>query len=283
MPKVVLSSGLRVHYQQIGEGPDLVMIHGLTGNLAVWHLRIIPTISHRFRTTTYDLRGHGHSDVTPSGYSCDQMATDLLELLDALEIERPAVVGHSFGADIALYFALNHPERVSEVIAIEPALPAMIYLRSREEWAGWDYWVEVIENSGHPVPPERRTDVDYLLRASLEVPKQWGPLNGLPRNPKPFLRLLDETAIATEYEEIGTLTAERIPTVSTPVTLMYADRSAFLGTHDYLLEQLPNVRSIILPRTELGHFGPLEQPDVVAEHIVDSLARREVITEVAHE
>ena len=163
MPKVTLSSGARLHYQQIGEGPDLVMIHGLTGNLAVWHLQIIPMISNRFRTLTYDLRGHGYSDVTPDGYSCDQMASDLLELLDALEIERPPMVGHSYGADISLYFALNHPERVSEVIAIEPALPAMIHLRSREEWEGWDYWVTILENSGHPVPPERRTDVDYLF------------------------------------------------------------------------------------------------------------------------
>jgi pimeloyl-ACP methyl ester carboxylesterase len=199
------------------------------------------------------------------------MAQDLLELLDALEIERTPLVGHSYGADIALYFALNHPDRVTDVIAIEPALPAMIYLRDREEWEGWDYWVEILERSGRPVPPERRTDVDYLFRASLDVPKQWGPLNGLPRNPKPFLRLIDETAIATEYEQIGTLTAERIPEIRTPVVLMYAARSAFLGTHDYLLEHLPNARSIILPRTELGHFGPLEQPELVAEHIVTEL------------
>jgi pimeloyl-ACP methyl ester carboxylesterase len=276
MPKVTLSDGARLHYQQIGEGSDLVMVHGLTGNLAVWHLHIIPAISHRFRTLTYDLRGHGYSEITPSGYSCDGMAGDLLELLDALEIERPAIVGHSFGADVALYFAHSHPGRVSEVIAIEPALPAMIYLRSREEWEGWDYWVHILEMSGRPVPPDKRSDVDYLFRASLDVPKQWGPLNGLPRNPKPFLRLIDETAIATEYEQVGSLTLEEIPTIETPVTLMYAARSAFLGTHDYLNEHLPNVRSIILPRTELGHFGPLEQPELVAEHIVECLSGSEV-------
>jgi pimeloyl-ACP methyl ester carboxylesterase len=283
VPKVTLSSGVRLHYQQIGDGPDLVMIHGLTGNLAVWHLQIIPMISHRYRTLTYDLRGHGYSDVTPSGYSCDQMAADLRELLDMLEIERAPVVGHSFGGDISLYFALNYPDRVSQVIAIEPALPAMIYLRDRDEWEGWDYWVTILENSGHSVPPERRTDVDYLLRASLQVPKKWGPLKGLPRNPKPFLRLIDETTIAAEYEEVGTLTVERIPTITTPVVLMYAAKSAFLGTHDYLLEHIPTARSIILPRTELGHFGPLEQPDVVAEHIVATLDDRELATEAVGE
>jgi|SRR5579862_1972327 len=283
MPKVALSSGVRIHYQQIGEGPDLVLIHGLTGNLAVWHLKIIPMISNRFRTLTYDLRGHGYSDVSPSGYSADQMASDLLELLDALEIERPAVVGHSYGADIGLYFAYHHPERISELIAIEAALPAMIHLRSRNEWEGWDYWCDVLERSGQPVPPERRTDVDYLLRASLEMPKKWGPLNGLPRNPKPFLRLLDETSVASDYEQVGAMTVDRIPTISTPVLLMYAERSAFIGTHDYLYSQLPNATSVILPRTDWGHFGPLEQPDVVADHIVTALANRELAAEAAGE
>jgi len=283
MPKVTLSDGARLHYQQIGEGPDLVMVHGLTGNLAVWHLKIIPMISHRFRTLTYDLRGHGYSDVTPSGYAADDMANDLLQLLDALEIERPAIVGHSYGADIGLYFAYHHPERISELIAVEAALPAMIHIRNRDDWEGWDYWADVLERSGMPVPPERRSDVDYLLRASLDLPKKWGPLNGLPRNPKPFLRLLDETSVASDYERVGALTLEQIPTISTPVLLMYAERSAFISTHDYLNAHLPNARSIILPRTDWGHFGPLEQPEVVADHILASLADHELATEAVGE
>ncbi len=74
---------------------------------------------------TYDLRGHGMSDAPPTGYSPDEMAADLLELLDALEIERPVIAGHSYGADVALYLAAREPERVREVIAIEAALPAL--------------------------------------------------------------------------------------------------------------------------------------------------------------
>src|SRR3954453_19429736 len=115
MPKATLSSGLRLHYQRIGEGPDLGMVHGLTGNLAVWHLQIVPELSERYRVLTYDLRGHGHSDAPRRGYTPDQMADDLLGLLDELAIERPVVVGHRYGADIALYHALRHPNRVREV------------------------------------------------------------------------------------------------------------------------------------------------------------------------
>ena len=271
MPKVELSGGLRIHYTQAGEGPDLVLIHGLTGNLAVWHLQIVPRLWDHFRVTTYDLRGHGYSGVPATGYDADQMAQDLFELLDALEIERAAVAGHSYGADIALYAANRHPERIEQIIAIEAALPAMVHARSRDEWEGWGHWVDMLERSGHPVPASRRTDVGYLLRASLDVPKKWGPLNGLPRNPKPFLRLVEETTVTTDYEVVGSLPLERLPSIETPVTLVFTEGSAFMGTHDHLARHLPNARSVLLPETEWGHFGPLEQPDRVADEILASL------------
>jgi pimeloyl-ACP methyl ester carboxylesterase len=271
MPKALLKSGIKIHYQQVGEGPDLVMVHGLTGNQAVWHLKIAPILWDHFRILTYDLRGHGYSDMPPTGYSAGDMAADLEQLLDALDIEQADVVGHSFGADIALYLACSRPERVRNVVAIEAAIPALIQLRSREDWEGWDYWVEVLRQSGFHVPPERRCDVDYLLRASLEVPKKWGPLQGLPRNPGPFLRLLDTTTVAEDYEVVGELTLENIARIQTPVVLIYGEASAFLGTCRYLQDHLPKARSILLPRSETGHFGPLEQPEIVAEQLLASL------------
>ncbi len=271
MPKATLSGGIKLHYQRVGRGPDLVMIHGLTGNLAVWHFKIIPELLDRYRILTYDLRGHGYSDMPPSGYTATEMAADLLELLDGLGIEQCDIVGHSFGADIALYFALLHPDRVRQVIAIEAALPAMIRFRSRDEWEGWAHWAEMLERSGQTVPEERRSDAAHLLRLSLNVPKKWGPLNGLPRDPKPFLRLLDTTSVARDYEDVGALDLEDIPRVTTPVHLIYVEGSAFLETHAYLEAHLPDARSIVLPATEWGHFGPLEQPELIVNHILQAL------------
>ncbi len=271
MGKTILPSGVRIHYQQVGEGPDLVMVHGLTGNLAVWHLRIVPELSERFRILTYDLRGHGHSDTPPSGYTPDAMADDLLGLLDALEIERPLIAGHSYGADIALYHALRQPQRVREVIAIEAALPALEESRRPEDWVGWSYWARALEEAGHPVPPEKRSDMRYMIRATIDLPKQWGPLKGLPRNPKPLLRLVDETTLAQDYRQVGTLTLDRIPSIQTPVVLIYTERSAFIDTFEFLSEQLPNVHPVLMPRTEWGHFGPMEQPELVAREIAARL------------
>jgi pimeloyl-ACP methyl ester carboxylesterase len=267
MPKVALKDGLRIHYQRVGEGPDVVMVHGITGNLAVWHLHIAPALSDRFRILTYDLRGHGYTDTPPSDYTPDAMASDLLNLLDALGIDRPVIVGHSYGADIALYFAGRFPERVREVVAIESALPALEESRRHDGWVGWSYWAATLEHAGHHVPRERRSDLRYMIRATIDLPKQWGPLKGLPRNPKPLLRLLEETTLPEDYRRIGTLTLDRVAEIQAPVVLMYAEHSAFIDTFDYLNEHLPNPHPILLPRTQWGHFGPLEQPEIVAAHI----------------
>jgi pimeloyl-ACP methyl ester carboxylesterase len=277
MPKVTLANGLRVHYQQVGEGPDLVMVHGLTGNLAVWHLRIVSELSERFRILTYDLRGHGLSDAPPSGYSPDEMADDLLQLLDALEIERPLIAGHSYGADIALYHALAHPERVREVIAIEAALPALEESRRHDGWVGWSYWVKALEEAGREVPEDKRSDLRYMIRATIDLPKQWGPLKGLPRNPKPLLRLVDETTLPQDYRRVGTLTLDRVSSIRTPVVLIYTERSAFIDTFEYLEEHLPNVHPVLMPRTEWGHFGPMEQPERVAAEIAARAPRAESV------
>ena len=90
MPKILLNNRVRLHYVRVGDGPDLVMIHGLSGNLAVWHLKMAPILQEHFRVLTYDLRGHGYSDVPPSGYTTADMAEDLTQLLDALGFLRSA-------------------------------------------------------------------------------------------------------------------------------------------------------------------------------------------------
>lgn len=275
MSTVALPNGLRVHYHQIGDGQDVVMVHGITGNLAVWHLHLVPTLADQARILTYDLRGHGRSGTPATGYSLDDMAQDLLLLLDALGLERPVVVGHSYGADIALYLAANHPDRVAEVIAIEAALPAMEQLRRHDEWIGWAYWVRALEEAGLEVPADKRADLRYLIRATIDLPKQWGPLRGLPRNPKPLLRLLEQTSLPEDYRRIGSLTLDRIPSITTPVVLMYTERSAFIDTFELLRDQLPHAECVLLPRSRYGHFGPLEQPQRVADEIAARLRQVE--------
>ena len=274
MPKVKVGD-INLHYLTVGKGPEMVMLHGFLGNLAVWHLAIVPGMRSEFRMTSCDLRGHGYSDVTPDGYTTSSLARDLKGLLDALGIEKPILVGHSFGADICLHFALLYPERVSRVVAIEAGLAALVHQRKDHEWEGWRYWVSKLEEVGLTVPADKRTDLDFLLNLSLETPKFYGPARGLPRNREPLINLIRRTTLLADYEVPGELTLDAIPKIASRVLLMYGDQSHFLGSYEYLRRTLPDVTSVLLPGGE--HFGPLEQPELLVEQIREfcGLAPRE--------
>lgn len=264
----IFANGLNFHYWRVGEGPDVVMLHGLTGNLAVWHLKMVPMLRKEFRLTTYDLRGHGRSDMPTIGYTTADMAADLEGLLDALDMERVHLVGHSLGADISLHFSLLHPHRVGKIIAIEAALPVLVYLRKREDWEGWAYWAKMLEEfAGIKVPREKWTDVDYMLRQSLEVPIVYGPARGLPRKKEPVLRLLDTTTLVKDYEVVGDLTLENLATIPHPKLLIYDSGSSYLGTYHILRDLLTDCTPILLPPSEHRHFSPLEEPELLVEHI----------------
>jgi pimeloyl-ACP methyl ester carboxylesterase len=264
MPKVKVN-GIDIHYIAVGQGSDMVMVHGFLGNLAVWHLQIVPQLRNSYSITTPDLRGHGYSQVTPSGYTAADMANDLKGLLDTLGLRKVALVGHSYGADVCLYFALLYPERVSKLVAIEPGLAALVHNRKDKNWEGWSYWVEKLREIGLEVPEEKKSDLSYLLQLSLETPKVFGPARGLPRNREPLINLIQNTTLIQDYEFIGELTLEAVSTIQTPILLVYGDKSHFLNSYHYLRDALPNCDPVLLPGGE--HFGPLEQPEELVELI----------------
>lgn len=266
MPKVKVN-GIDLHYLAVGHGSDLVLVHGFLGNLAVWHLQIAPQLRKSYRVTTYDLRGHGYSELTPSGYTAGHMAADLEGLLDTLNIRKATLVGHSYGADIALYFCLKHPERVEKLVALEPGLAALVSERKSKDWEGWAYWVAKLEEVGLTVPEEKRTDIDYLLETSLKTTKFYGPSRGLPRNREPLLRLLKGTTLMQDYEHVGELTRAAVKNIEIPTLLVYGEHSHFMGTYRFLKKTLPNCTPVLLPGGE--HFGPLEQPQLLVRHITD--------------
>jgi len=270
---IIKANGIQIHYLQCGRGPDLVMLHGLSGNLAVWHLRMVPLLQEHFRVTTYDLRGHGNSGMPPSGYTTADMAADLRGLLDALGIEDADIVGHSFGADVALHFALLHPNRTRRMVLVEPGIPALVNDRKRSEWEGWSYWSDVLEKlTGEPVPHEHRNDVPYLVRRTFELPVVYGPLKGLPRRRDRVMKLLETTTLADDYQVVGDLTLENLASIPHQKLLLYDGASAWLSSFRVLREVLQNCEPVVLPGSELRHFAPLEAPEELVGHVTRFLS-----------
>jgi pimeloyl-ACP methyl ester carboxylesterase len=286
----VSANGIKFHYWTVGEGPNIILLHGLGGNLAIWHLRIVTMLREYFTVHTYDLRGHGKTEVTPSGYTTKDMSNDLLALMDTLGIDKAHLVGHSLGADIALHFALDHPERAQKLILIEPGIPALVAGRKREEWIGWTYWANMIKKyAGHDVPPQHRSDWRYLLFWSAKTSIMFGPNRGNPRRQDEFINLLDTTTLVTDYEVVGDLTLENIATIEHPKLLIYDEESPYIDTFHAISATAKNCTPILLPPSELRHFFPLEQPEALVNYILDFVGVRvpaaviETATETASE
>lgn len=114
----------RLHYTVQGSGePTLVLTHGISASGATWRFQV-PDFAARYRTVTWDLRGHGHSESPPGPYALSDLAADLLQLADELGAASIVPLGHSAGGAIALRFALDHPQRCRALVLVGTASEA---------------------------------------------------------------------------------------------------------------------------------------------------------------
>jgi pimeloyl-ACP methyl ester carboxylesterase len=112
-------TGVRLHYLDWGgEGVPLLLLHGLASNARIWDLTA-PLLTPHFRVVALDQRGHGQSDKPDGDYSFAEVTGDLAELLPALGLDRPVIVGHSWGGNVALQFAADHPGSVRALVLVD--------------------------------------------------------------------------------------------------------------------------------------------------------------------
>jgi pimeloyl-ACP methyl ester carboxylesterase len=113
------AGGLRMHVALAGaqDAPPLLLVHGWPQNWWSWR-HVIPALAERFRVIAPDLRGFGWSEAPSDGYDKQQLAGDLLALLDALELERVTWIGHDWGAFSGFLAALSAPERIEQMLAL---------------------------------------------------------------------------------------------------------------------------------------------------------------------
>jgi len=114
-----LSTGIRLHYAEQGPATDtpIILLHGYTDSWFSYSL-VLPALSRENRVYALDLRGHGNTDRPASGYRMSDLAADVIAFMDAKEIARATIVGHSMGGFVAQQVALAAPHRVSQLVLI---------------------------------------------------------------------------------------------------------------------------------------------------------------------
>jgi pimeloyl-ACP methyl ester carboxylesterase len=275
MPQLSVN-GATLHYVQAGQGPDVVLIHAVTSNLAVWvFIGLVDQLARAgFRVTAYDLRGHGLSEVTPAGYTSAEMAEDFRRLHAALGLGPALLVGHSFGAVVAVHAAVLDPECVAGLVLADPYFPGLAHVEPNP--GSSDVWLAMREHFRHAgIDLGEAVDFTRLFKvvgdltggqkATLRqrmgaASERWLAL--LPR--------LAHTSCGSDAFAVAGLTAERIVSVRAPVVALYDEHSPFLATCRFLQQHLPDCVVELVPGA--GHLGPVENPaafvELVRKHLV---------------
>lgn len=273
----VVVNGCRHAYQQLGDGPDLVFVHGLAASRAFWFAQYAVPLARRFRVTLYDLRGHGYSERTPSGYSATALAHDLSGLLDSLGIARCALVGHSYGGGVALEMACDQPRRVSRLCIMDTKVnvlqPMQRLVDSPElspfeaevaRWSGldWDREEQLGLKFLEALARHRLSGTPLVARESVTP---FGESRGGLRTAKAWLELIETAGVREELLHSGASAQRLAGRVVMPALLMYGQHSRCLPSCAPLAGLLDGSEVETLPQA--GHFFPLSHASAVRERL----------------
>ena len=266
-------NGTTLHFEQTGRGRDVVLIHGLASNLAFWMFSALPYLRLSFRVTLYDLRGHGASDMPDAHYRAEDMAEDLLALLDALNISRAHLVGHSFGGLVALHLAARWPERVTRLVVADTRVPALQPPMRLDKWSGWPEWQRRLARAGLVLDGHHAIDFHLLRTLAAEArPRPATPATGcfVPfvmtgterRAASQWLRLLRTTTALADLSAVDSLTVPVLLKIGQPTLAIFGQRSPFLSSCEALGRVLPACRTRVVRAA--GHFLPIVKPRAFA-------------------
>ncbi|WP_191488024.1 alpha/beta fold hydrolase [Pseudomonas sp. FEN] len=269
--------GERIHYQDEGSGPALVMIHGLTGCGRNLTYALSPCLREQFRVITLDRPGSGYSSRSPGArVDIPAQAGLIAEFIRTLDLDRPLVLGHSLGGALALSLALDHPQLVCGLVLVAPlthpqrVLPLMfLSLWVRPAWLrGW-----LARTLSVPLGMLGRKGLIKAVFAPEPPPEDFaergGGLLGLRSNN--FYCASSE--VATMNNDLPEM-VRRYPQLTLPVGLIYGSGDRVLSYRKHgesMLGKLPGLRLEIIEGA--GHMLPVTAAEPVAD-LVRDIARQ---------
>jgi pimeloyl-ACP methyl ester carboxylesterase len=271
----VRAGDVTLHVAEAGEGDPVVLLHGWPQHWYEWR-HVIPRLAERWRVICPDLRGLGWSDAPAGGYEKEQLAADVLNLMDAMELDRVGLIGHDWGGFAGFLLCLHAPHRFTGYLVMNTGHP-WSEIRAREAAQIWRLWYQVVLSSPAlgQVAARRLPEAMYRLGVDRErvTSEEWATFVDQFREPararasvgiyRSFL-LRDLPAIARGRYRGRRLSVPTLFLLSEgdPVIQPAMVESALPHADDMSLELVSGT----------GHFIADEMPELVAERALSFLA-----------
>ena len=247
----VMIGTLQIAYQLVGEGPPLVLLHGGFGlSSTVWSHQLAG-LADEFTVVAWDMPGCGKSTDPPEAFRASDYAECLAEFIEALGLERPCLLGHSFGGALALEYYLRHPSVPS----------ALILASATAGWAG-SLPAEIVE--------QRKAQVSRALDLPADQwAREWSAsmvsLSASADLQEEIVGYLSDFHVAGQRTLIHAFAdldrRDVLPHISVPTMLLYGDVDVRtpLNVAEDLYHQIPGAHLVVIPG--VGHLSNVEAPE----------------------
>lgn len=262
MPHALVDTGVNLYYHTSGHGHPVILISGLGADHTAWDF-VLPYLHSHYQIITLDNRGSGRSDVPEQFYTTETMAADVIGLMDALQIKKAHIVGHSMGGAIAQHMALSYPERIGKLVLINSfsKINSVAYytILGRLQMAELDI----------PIKTKIETNLSWLYsNRSLQDPSQ--VRNIIDRIcKKPYQQTLQgfksQASACLEHD-----TREKLDKITHPTLIVF-------GIDDILMTIDHSIRLLKIPDSKLNkipgaHMLIVENPLITSRAVLNHLA-----------
>jgi proline iminopeptidase len=279
-----------LYSREIGEGPPIIVLHGGPDFDHRYLLPDLDRLANSFRLIYYDQRGRGRSadQVLPEDVTLTSDIDDLDKVRQHFGLESAALLGHSWGAVLALEYALRHPDRVSHMILMNPApasasdLAAFRKAYLRKLGADMDRQREIMASAaykdGDPetVAARYRLHFKPALARAADYEKLMATMKAafISQGKEGIVkaRAVEDRLMRDTWETDGYDLLPRLQNLTIPTLVIYGDHDfipAEIATH--IARAIPNARTVTL--RNCGHFSYLEYPDDVRKAFHDFFQR----------
>ena len=222
--------GAQIWYATYGSGSPVVLLHGGLGHSGNWGYQVPALVKGGYRAVVIDSRGHGRSTRDARPYSYELMASDVLAVMDVLQLEKAALVGWSDGACTALILAAQTSSRVAGVFFFACNMD--------------------------PGGVKQFEETPTLNRCFSRHEKDYAELSATPEQFKEFV-----ADVSLMQRTQPNYSADDLVKISVPVAIVQSERDEFIKREhaEYLAQTIPGAEFILLK--DVSHFAPLQRPE----------------------